>query len=148
MAGSLTTHGESQVFNESTSFEQMVRTRKDSGRFPASAEVVGRVVGVRRELALTAKEAAEMPQDILVNAGAEAGVSEGQILAVKRRIPILDPYRDNQQREIEVEFAKIRIIHVDKEMSVARIEKIESSHTGVGVGTRAILSGDYVGQSK
>jgi len=136
-----------QVFDENTSFEKMLAKKQLLERQIASMTVSARVIAVRRELGLTALESNEAPQDIILNAGSEAGISEGMQLSVQRRIPVLDPYRDNQQTELEVEFATIRIIKAQNDLAIARVEKIQPIQSGVALGTRAIMIGDYVGKA-
>ena len=135
------------VFDEKTSFETLVAKRAEmNGRNPASFAPQARIIAVRRELGLTTSDANAAPQDIVLNAGTESGLDEGMVLSVARSIPILDPYRENQQKQLEVEFAKIKIVHAQNNLAIARLEKIDSIRKGVAVGTRAVLIGDYVGQ--
>ena len=137
-----------QVFSETTDFEKMVTERQSfgGGRNPAAFAPSARVISVRRELALTTADANAAPQDIILNAGLEAGIDEGMVLSVARSVPILDPYRENQQKQLDVEFARIRILRAEQGLSVARIDRVEPIRTGLVVGTRAILVGDYVGK--
>lgn len=136
---------EVEVFDEKSSFEGMLAKRKELERNVASMNVSGRVIAVRRELGLTQAEADAAPQDIVVNAGSDSGLTEGMVLTVERRIPVLDPYRDNQPSELQVAFALVKVVLVQKDVAVARIEKVQPIRVGVGVGTRGILIGDYVG---
>ena len=135
------------VLDEKTSFESLVAQNKETaGRNPASFAPQARVIAVRRELGLNTADANAAPQDIVLNGGTEIGLGEGMILSVARSIPILDPYKENQQKQLEVEFAKVKIVHAQNNLAIARIEKIDSIRKGVAVGTRGILIGDYVGQ--
>ena len=134
-----------QVFSESTSFESFVRDgQRFRGRKPASIELTYRVISVRRELALTNRQADKTPQDIVINGGIEEGISEGMTLKVVRKVPVIDPFLDNRQRELEVQFATVKVIHSQPHLSVARVEKITTSQQGVGVGIRGVLIGDYL----
>lgn len=136
---------ETQVFDEKSSFERMLGQRQDLERQIASMNVSARVIAVRREVGLNREESDSAAQDIILNAGTDAGINEGMVLTVERRIPILDPYRDNQQSELQVHFALLKVISAQNGISVARVEKIQPIKTGIGVGTRAVLIGDYVG---
>jgi len=69
------------------------------------------------------------------------------VLAVQRRIPVLDPYNGNEQNELEIEFARLRIVHAQNDLSIARVERMEPISDGLAVGTRAVLIGDYVGRA-
>lgn len=134
-----------QVFSESTSFENFVREgQRFKGRKPASLELKYRVISVRRELALTNAQANRTPQDIVINGGVEEGISEGMTLKVVRKVPVIDPFLDNRQRELEVQFATVKVIHSQPHLSVARVEEISTSQQSVGVGIRGVLIGDYL----
>ena len=139
---------ETVVLPETTSFEAMVAKSQQAARDPASIKPSARVISVRRELGLTRASADQAPLDIVLNAGASAGLSEGMTLALMRKVPVLDPYRDNQQRELEVEYGTVKIIHVQSDIAVARLEKIEPIKSGLAMGTRAVFVGDYVGRAE
>ncbi len=138
---------ETQTFTDKTSFEAMLAQRKILERQVASMTPAARVIAVRRELGLTRLDSDRAPQDLILNAGTENGITEGMLLTVQRRVPILDPYRDNQQTELEVEFATVRIVLAQNDLAVARVEKMDPISSGVALGTRAIMIGDYVGRS-
>lgn len=135
-----------QIYDEKTSFESLVLNRQATARNPAAFQPQARIIAVRRELALNAADAAAAPQDIVLNAGTENGLDEGMVLSVARSVPILDPYRENQQKQLEIEFAKVRVIHAQPNLAIARLDKIDSIRKGLAVGTRAVLIGDYVGK--
>lgn len=132
------------------SFVELARLRAQAalelGRSPASFLPSARVISVRRELALTEEAEIQTPQNIVLNSGVEKGISEGMILKVRRKIPIIDVYRDNTQKEMEVDLGQVEIIHVQKGLSVARLKTIVPATDGAWVGTRSVLIGDYVGQ--
>jgi hypothetical protein len=134
-----------QIFDETVSFESYVRDgQRQATRDPASLEANYRVIGVRRELALTEAEARRAPQDIIINAGTQSGLSQGSLLNVIRRVPVIDPFLDNQQKELEIPFARVRVIHAQANLSVARVERIDSIDAGPGVGIRGVLIGDHL----
>lgn len=134
-----------QVFSETTSFEDMVRTGElAKERKPASLSLKFRVISVRRELALTEEEARKTPQDIVINGGLAEGVSKGMTLSVVRKVPVIDPFLNNKQKELEVEFARVKVIHSQENLSIARMEDMDSVHSGAGVGIRGVLIGDYI----
>lgn len=136
------------VFDEKTSFEDLLSRRQELERSPASLDPVARVIGVRRELSLDGSDDGRIPQDIILNGGAQAGLAEGMILTVVRKVPVIDPYRENAQSELEIEFGRVKIMHVQKDVAVARIDAIEKASSGLYVGTRSILIGDFVTRSK
>jgi len=134
-----------KVYSEFVSFEDMLKNREKLARRPASFQVKARVIGIRRDIGLTDKEDDESPRDIVINAGSNAGLSVGMKLSVKRHVPILDPYRENVQRNLEVEFARLKVVHVQEELAIARIQKIDDIDEGLAVGVRSVVLGDYVG---
>lgn len=136
---------EVMVFPEQTSFESLLEKREKAARDPASLLPKARVIGVRREVGLTEEITAETPQDIILNVGAEGGLSEGMTLTVGRKIPMLDPYQGNRQKEITIPFASIKIVHADKELAIARVVRVTPASKVPYVGIRSVMIGDYVG---
>lgn len=133
-----------QVFNETTSFESYVKQRQELARKPAGLSLKFRVISVRRELALTEAEASRTQQDVVINGGVAEGLSEGMILNVVRKVPVIDPFLDNRQLELEIKFATVKVIHTQENLAIARIENVEPGHSGAGVGVRGVLIGDYL----
>ncbi len=132
------------IFSENYSFENMLKKSEDINREIASQSQFARVIGVRRELGLTESETAKAPQNIIINGGVQNGFEKGMILKVSRKIPVIDPYRENKQSDLEIEFATAKIVEVSQLVAVARVEKIDSIQSGVAIGTRGILIGDFV----
>lgn len=142
-AGAFAQDADLEVFSESASFETMVKERRAFERNPASMGPSVRVIAVRRELGLTRREADQAPHDVVLNGGSASGLSEGMRLKVKRKVPILDPYDGNRQKELEISFAEIEVLHVQENLAVARIQNIEPILSGIGVGLRGVLIGDH-----
>jgi hypothetical protein len=134
-----------ELHSESTSFEALVQQRQKVSRGPASAGGRFRVISVRRELGLTKRAADAAPIDIIINAGDEQGLDPGTVLRVFRKISVIDPYQDNLQREIDIPFAIVKIKHADSGIAVARVEKMDTIASGISLGVRGVLIGDYVG---
>jgi hypothetical protein len=136
---------ELQVFSSRIAFETLaIQQVESAGRAPASLSAQARVIGVRRDLGLSDEAASRSAQDFILNAGRESGLNEGQTLTVFRRLPVVDPYQDNQSRELEVTFARLKVVHVQDNLAIARVESIDPIQTGLAIGTRAVLVGDYV----
>jgi len=133
-----------QTFAEDTSFENYVRDGERLSRAPASNLLKFRVIGVRRELALTEAEARRSQQDIVINGGQAEGLEEGMKLNVIRKVPIIDPYLENQQKELEIKFATVEVIHVQNGLAIARLDRIDAIQDGPGVGVRGVLIGDFL----
>lgn len=133
-----------RVFDESTSFEAMLRKREELVRAPAALQVKARVIGVRREFAITKEDEGKIPQDLVLNAGFGQGLSEGMVLSVARKVPVVDPYRENRQMELEVVFATIKIVQVQEDLAIARVEELSNYMDVASPGLRGVLVGDYV----
>jgi len=116
-----------------------------AGRDPASIKPKARVIALRRELGLTRVSADQAPQDIVLSGGTDAGLSEGMTLTIMRKVPVLDPYRDNKQLELEIPYGIVRLVSVQKDVAVARLEKMDPIQKGLAIGTRGVFVGDYVG---
>jgi hypothetical protein len=73
----------------------------------------------RRPIAMSKDE--KTYRDFYINGGIEQGVKNGMILSVKRRITLYDSYRANSPIEMMVDVGRIKIIHTQKGLSVARL---------------------------
>ncbi len=131
------------VYSENYSF-QANRKEDAADRDLASVAMKGRIIGVRRELALTEAASKGIPQEYLINAGSRLGLSEGSKLKVYRTLPVVDPYNGNKQHELKVDFATLEVIHVEDDVSVAQLVKLGDVKKGPYVGLRGVLVGDYV----
>lgn len=76
---------------------------------------------VRRQLALSNDEKTE--KDFYVYAGSEEGVKAGFVYDVVRKVPLYDGYQNRTLGEITIKVAQLRVIYVDKNVSVARYHK-------------------------
>ncbi len=59
--------------------------------------------------------------DFYINAGVEQGFKKGQYLPVQRAIPVHDPVKNIQQALLTVPVGKVLVIHVERNMTVARL---------------------------
>ncbi|MEO5667076.1 MAG: FlgT C-terminal domain-containing protein [Bdellovibrionota bacterium] len=133
-----------QTFSEDTSFENLVKEGERLSRAPASNELKFRVIAVRRELGLTEAEARRAPQDVVINGGQGEGIEQGMMLTVVRKVQVIDPYLENQQKELEIKFATVKVIHVQDGLAIARVERMDSIQDGPSVGVRGVLIGDFL----
>jgi len=133
------------VYDEHTSFEDLIENREKLSRRPAGFNIKARVIGIRRDIGLSNESDDASQRDVILNAGSNAGLTKGMVLGVKRKIPILDPYRENVQRLLELEFAKLKVVHVQGELSIARISSVDDIAEGLSIGLRSVVIGDYVG---
>lgn len=131
------------VYADTYSFQKN-SAENNPDRDIASVSMKGRVISVRREIALTEAAAKTINQEFVINAGARLGVSEGDKLKVYRNLPVVDPYNGNKQYELKVDFALVEIIHVEDDIAVAQLVKMTEPAKGAYVGLRGILVGDYI----
>jgi hypothetical protein len=60
-------------------------------------------------------------RDYILNTGSEAGLSVGMLLTVQRRIPLYDSYQNRSAGDLQLKVARIKIIHVQHGLAVARL---------------------------
>lgn len=77
-------------------------------------------------------------RDFYVNGGTEAGVMRGMIITVQRRMPLYDNYQNRSAGDLDLKVAKIKIIHVQKGLSVARL------HSEFDRATSPLLEDNYI----
>jgi hypothetical protein len=76
------------------------------------------VFDVRKPITLSDKEVVQ--KDFYIDSGSEAGLQKGMIVTVVRKVPLYDTYQSRSAGDLKVEVAKVRIIHVQQGLSVAR----------------------------
>lgn len=77
------------------------------------------IFDVRKTLPMSDDE--KTIRDFYINAGSEAGLAAGQVITVQRRMPLYDSYQNRSAGDLELKVAKIKIIHVQKGLAVARL---------------------------
>lgn len=60
-------------------------------------------------------------RDFIINGGSEAGLSVGMLLTVQRRLPLYDSYQNRSAGDLQLKVARIKIIHVQPGLAVARL---------------------------
>jgi hypothetical protein len=83
-------------------------------------------------------------RDYYVNIGTETGVHAGSILAVYRRLPVIDVYRNKAQGDLVIPVGHLKVIHSQKTMSVCRIASIASEKQIPVVSYETVMMGDRV----
>ncbi len=101
---------------------------------PAFAELT--IFDVRKNLPMSDSE--KVFRDFYVNGGTESGVTRGMIITVQRRMPLYDNYQNRSAGDLDLKVAKIKIIHVQKGLSVARI------HTEYDRATTPLLEDNFI----
>ena len=77
------------------------------------------IFDVRKNLPMSDNE--KVYRDFYINGGNEAGLSNGMVITVERRMPLYDTYQNRSAGDLQLKVAKIKIIHVQKGLSVARL---------------------------
>ncbi len=100
------------------------------------------IFDVRRTFAM--KDSDPIYRDYYINMGSDNGLQVGDTLSVKRHVPIIDSYKNKAQGDMIVQIAKIKVIHSQPSMSVARTIA-ESSYQNIPVVQfEQIMMGDRV----
>lgn len=74
---------------------------------------------VRKTLAMS--DADPVYRDFYINGGSEVGLTQGSIITVRRRIPLYDSYQNRSAGDLEVRVAKVKLVHVQRGLAVARL---------------------------
>jgi len=93
---------------------------------------------------LTLSDAEPVYRDYYVNIGKGDGVREGSILDVYRKIPVVDIYRNKTPGDLVIQIARLKVIHAQDQMSVARIYQEENSKNIPVVQFEKVMLGDRV----
>lgn len=88
---------------------------------------------------------AEPPQkDYYLTVGKDHGLKNGALLEVLRRLPSYDVKNEKLYQDLTVPFALIKIIHVEKNISIARLEKLLPLEKTASLTPASIMIGDLV----
>ncbi len=82
--------------------------------------------------------------DFYINAGVEVGFKKGQYLPVSRALPVHDPVQNKQQGILTVPVGKVLVIHVERNMAVARLASELGDDERPTLEYEAIMIGDRV----
>lgn len=77
------------------------------------------IFDMRKTLALSDNE--KVYRDFYVNGGSEAGLNAGMVVTVYRRQPLYDSYQNRAAGDLHLKVARVKIIHVQKGLAVARL---------------------------
>jgi hypothetical protein len=82
--------------------------------------------------------------DYYINAGSGQGMRVGMVVKVSRRIPVYDRYQNKSQDDLVLEIAKLKIIHTENGISVARIFNVFDRENLPIVDYDTVMTGDIV----
>ena len=108
----------------------------------AHAEV-GSVYSVRQGISLGDPGETEQ-RDLVISIGSEKGLKVGSVLEVYRKTPTFDDQSQKFVKDLKVPFAKIKVIHVENEAAVARLDALLPRATTAAVIPAAVMVGDEV----
>lgn len=77
------------------------------------------IFDVRKNLPLSDQD--PVFRDFYINGGSESGLSPGMVLTVQRRLPLYDSYQNRSAGDLQLKVAKVKIIHTQKGLAVARL---------------------------
>lgn len=100
------------------------------------------IFGVKKTLPLTNDE--PVYQDFYLNAGKETGIKKGMIISVYRRETLYDSFQNKTAGDLKVPVGKIKIIHVQGNISVARLYSLVGRKAVPVLDYNYILVGDLV----
>jgi hypothetical protein len=91
----------------------------------------------------------EAPQrDYFVNMGSAQGVRVGSSLEVLRRSSTYDLTSQKLYRDVIFPIARLKVIHVEDNAAIARMDKMLPSEKTPSISPRAVLVGDLVAPSR
>lgn len=100
------------------------------------------VFDARRPISLVNDEVPA--KDYYINAGSREGLKKGMSVAVYRRTNLYDQYQNKSLSDLVVLVGQLKIIHVQDDVSVARIEEIKTRENLPNVEFDTIMVGDKV----
>lgn len=100
------------------------------------------IFDVRKSLPMEPNEPSY--HDFYINAGSEVGLKKGQYVPVQRALPIHDPVQNKQQAVLTVPVGKILVIHVERNMAVARLVTELGDDERPTLDYEAIMIGDRI----
>lgn len=100
------------------------------------------VTSVIREFPMKAGETAY--RDFYVNAGTNNGLRAGVYLDAVRKMPVYDNLNSKLSGDTGVKIARLRVIHVSRDMAVARLVKLYEKESTPLIGFDTVMIGDLI----
>lgn len=98
------------------------------------------VFDIRRPISFENNQ--EMQKDFYINAGVETGLKVGMVITVNRRQTLYDPFQSKSPGDLVVPVGKLKIIHTQENISVARMFEMISRENLPGLEYDAVMVGD------
>lgn len=83
-------------------------------------------------------------KDYFINLGSRDGLQVGQSVEVIRKLPTYDLQTEKLYKDLKFPFAKLKLIHVEAEASIGRLEVIYSPDKTPILSPKAVIVGDLV----
>ena len=112
------------------------------GLCPASNAADFAVVSVVRNFPMKADD--EVAKDFYINAGTNNGLKEGAFLDAMRKVAIHDNFNSKILGDTSVPIARLKLIHVDKNMGIARLVQFYERKVTPYTGYDDIMVGDLI----
>jgi hypothetical protein len=100
------------------------------------------IFDARKSLPLEPDE--EAVHDFLINAGPEAGLKKGMFVSVVRQVPVHNPIVNKQQATLSVMVGRVHIIHVERGISVGRMDSELTDDDRPTLEFEGIMIGDRI----
>ena len=100
------------------------------------------IFDVRRSLPLQPEEPSY--HDFYINAGPEAGFRKSQYVTVVRLVPVHDPVQNKQQATLTVNVAQLQVIHVERNITVARLKYEYTDEERPTLEYESVMIGDHI----
>ncbi len=83
-------------------------------------------------------------RDYFLNMGSKHGLKSGSTVEVYRKQPTYDLVNRKLMKDVTFGIATLKIIHVEADAAIARLESMHSADTTPSISPRAVLVGDLV----
>ncbi len=100
------------------------------------------VTSVIREVPL--KQTDIMYKDFYINAGTNNGLKQGAFIDAKRRMVIFDNANSKMMGDTSIRIARLKVIHVDKNVSIARLVEFYPKDQTPIAGYDSVMIGDVI----
>ncbi|MEW6055394.1 MAG: hypothetical protein AB1540_02170 [Bdellovibrionota bacterium] len=90
------------------------------------------------------KSGESLQKDFYINAGTNNGLRKGAFVDAIRRLPAFDNINSKLAGDTGIRIARLKIIHIDKNYSVARLVKFYEKETTPLVGYDSVMIGDFI----
>jgi hypothetical protein len=100
------------------------------------------IFDVRRSLPLEPDE--PVAHDFYINAGSEAGLKKGSFITAVRELSVHDPVQNKQQGTLNIKIGRLQIIHVERNITIARLEEEFTDDDRPAVDFESVMIGDKV----